>query len=120
MRSGLGSGRAQGTEGADVREELERVLGQVADLCRAHGVRRLALFGSAARGDFDPATSDVDLLVEFADLPPAARARRYFELLEALEQLLGRTVDLVEPAAVRNPFVRREIDASRVEIYEAA
>jgi len=89
-------------------------------ICQAHQVRRLELFGSAARGTFDPATSDMDLLVEFVDLPPAERARRYFDLLEALEQLLGRSVDLVEPAAVRNPFVRKEIDATRVVLYEAA
>ncbi len=103
-----------------MREELERVLEQVFDLCRTHGVRQLALFGSAARGDFDPTTSDVDLLVEFVELSPAQRARSYFDLLAALEHLLGRRVDLVEPAAVRNPFVRKEIDASRVVLYEAA
>ncbi|MBM4319763.1 MAG: hypothetical protein FJ125_07345 [Deltaproteobacteria bacterium] len=101
-------------------EKLQGTLRQVVAICQAHQVRRLELFGSAARGTFDPATSDMDLLVEFVDLPPAERARRYFDLLEALEQLLGRSVDLVEPAAVRNPFVRKEIDATRVVLYEAA
>lgn len=43
----------------DKREEL-------VELCRRHGVARLEVFGSAARGtDFDPQTSDADFLVEF-------------------------------------------------------
>ena len=38
---------------------------EVAELCRRFHVRRLEVFGSAARGDFDPERSDVDFLVEF-------------------------------------------------------
>ncbi|MDY0058906.1 MAG: hypothetical protein RBU45_03770 [Myxococcota bacterium] len=78
------------------------------------------LLCAATSVPFDPATSDVDLLVEFVELSPAQRARSYFDSLAALDHLLGRRVDLVEPAAVRNPFVRKEIDASRVVLYEAA
>ena len=37
---------------------------EIADLCRKHHVRRLAIFGSAVRDDFDPVRSDVDVLVE--------------------------------------------------------
>ena len=101
-------------------EELRRSLSEVARLCRTYGVRSLAVFGSAARGDFDPLVSDVDLLVEFDDLPPARRAACFFDLLEALEALLGRPVDLVEAAAVHNPYVRQDIEASKVVVYEAA
>ena len=43
-------------------------------LCTTYGVRKLALFGSAARGDFDPAKSDVDVLLEFADYGPGVAA----------------------------------------------
>ena len=45
-----------------------------------HDVRRLDLFGSAVTDRFDPLRSDVDMLVEFADLPPRAYADAYFEL----------------------------------------
>ncbi|MGH7065928.1 MAG: nucleotidyltransferase domain-containing protein [Stellaceae bacterium] len=89
-------GRAMIDEIALHRDEL-------AALCRRFHVRRLDLFGSAARGDFNPATSDVDFLVEF----DRAAAQRPFDgycgLKEALEELFGRSVDLVEAAAVRNP-----------------
>lgn len=79
---------------------------------------RLEVFGSAARGeDFDPATSDADFLVEFnpqSRLPPL---QQLMGLTEALEELLGRPVDLVEPKAVRNPYVLAGINRSREVIY---
>ena len=63
-------------------------------------MRRLDLFGSAARWDFEPDRSDIDLLVEFdRDLREAFSLRTYLGLKEALEELLGRSVDLVESGA---------------------
>jgi predicted nucleotidyltransferase len=89
-------------------------------LCRRFHVRRLDLFGSAARGDFDPERSDIDFLVEFdRDHPEALSFNTYFDFKEALEALLGRPVDLVEPTAVRNPYLRASIDASRELVFEA-
>jgi predicted nucleotidyltransferase len=95
------------------REELQA-------LCRRFHVRRLDLFGSAARGDFDPEHSDVDFLVEFErGHPKALSFDTYFGLKEALEALLGRAIDLVEPGAVRNPYLKASIDASREPVFEA-
>jgi uncharacterized protein len=95
------------------REELRA-------LCRRFHVRRLDLFGSAARGDFDPEHSDVDFLVEFdREHPEALSFNTYFDFKEALEALLGRAVDLVEPGAVRNPYLKASIDASREPVFEA-
>jgi predicted nucleotidyltransferase len=71
--------------------EIDRVA--VTELCRRHGVRRLLVFGSAVRADFDEATSDVDFLAEFHDSLPN-RFDAYFGLKEDLESLLGRLVDL--------------------------
>lgn len=62
---------------------------QLAHLCREHHVRRLEVFGSAARADFDPASSDLDFLVEFEPLAPIDYAQAYFSLKEALEALFG-------------------------------
>jgi predicted nucleotidyltransferase len=95
------------------REELR-------PLCRRFHVRRLDLFGSAARGDFDPERSDFDFLVEFDRAhPDALSLRTYFGLKEALEGLLGRPVDLVEPGAVRNPYLKASIEGSREQIFAA-
>jgi uncharacterized protein len=89
------------------------------ELCRRYRVRRLFLFGSAARDDFDARRSDVDLLVEFEAMPDGGYADAYFGLREALEALFGRDVDLVALAAVRNPYMRADIERTRTLLYAA-
>jgi uncharacterized protein len=89
------------------------------DLCRRHRVRSLAVFGSTAREDFDPDRSDVDLLVEFEPLAGDGYADAYFGLREALEVLFGRDVDLVEAPAIRNPYVRADVERTRTLVYAA-
>jgi uncharacterized protein len=88
-------------------------------LCRRYGVSRLEVFGSAARGtDFDPAASDVDLLVEFG--PQANDLDRFLDFKEALEALLGRPVDLVDRKAVaasRNYIRKTHILAGAETVY---
>ena len=91
----------------------------IAAICQRYGIRRLEVFGSAARAtDFDPARSDADFLVEFAPDAPAD-LHRFFGVKAELEQLLGRPVDLVERDAVRNPFVRAAIEQHRQSVYAA-
>jgi hypothetical protein len=80
-------------------------------------VARLEVFGSAADGRFDPARSDVDLIVELAPDTSRSLAERYFGLSDALEALLGRKVDLLTDASIRNPYLRRSVDANRRELY---
>jgi predicted nucleotidyltransferase len=74
----------------------------IADFCRRHGIRRLAFFGSVLREDF-AATSDVDMLVEFAD-----GVRVGLIALSAMEielgTLLGRRVDLRTPGDLSRYF----------------
>lgn len=91
----------------------------IAAICRRFGVRRLDVFGSAARAeDFDPVRSDVDFLVEFT---PGATGglQAFFGAKAALEQLLGRPVDLLEPDAVRNPYLLASINRHREPVYAA-
>jgi uncharacterized protein len=90
-------------------------------LCRKHHVCRLDVFGSAARGtDFDPAQSDIDFLVEFdRSNPEAMTLDSFLGLKDSLEALLGRPVDLVEPGAVRNPYVKAGIERSRELVFGA-
>jgi predicted nucleotidyltransferase len=96
---------------------IEQHRAEVADLCRRAGARRLDVFGSAARDDFDPATSDLDFLVAFDDLPPAKYADAYFDLKESLESLFGRPVDLVTEVSLENPYFRDRIYAERKPVY---
>ncbi len=89
-------------------------------LCERHGVRRLALFGSALRDDFDLEKSDLDFSVTFCPMSPERHAAAYFGLLDDLEGLFGRRVDLVELGAVRNPYLRRSIEEEQETVYAAA
>ena len=92
---------------------------RVAELCRQYHVRRLELFGSAAGEDFRVAGSDLDFLVEFLDANRGRGLDDYFALKDALEALFGRTVDLVMPEAVTNPYLRRDIERNRTTVYAA-
>ena len=90
---------------------------KIAELCRQHHVRRLSVFGSAARDDFDPQRSDVDLLVDFDKLNELQYAPNWFSFLQALDSLFGREVDLLTETQVKNPYLRRSIEADKVTLY---
>jgi uncharacterized protein len=63
----------------------------IAELCERFHVNRLEVFGSAARGtDFDPARSDVDLLVTYEPSTARPTLEEYFAFREQLEALFGR------------------------------
>ena len=98
-----------------VKEKLK----EVARLCARHRVRRLELFGSAAGDGFDPGGSDLDFLVEYEDMAPGEHAHAYFGLMEDLQQVFGRPVDLVERRAIRNPYFIEAIEQTRVMLYAA-
>lgn len=99
-----------------IRDNLDAI----AHLCVKHRVRRLFLIGSATGDAFDSARSDVDFLVEFEPQERKGFEDVYFLLLADLETMLGRHVDLIERHCVRNPVVRRSMEASKVALYAAA
>lgn len=98
---------------------IEERLPALTELCRKHHVRVLDLFGSAARGAFDPSSSDIDFLVEFEDLEPGAFAAAYFGLLEELGELFGLSVDLVVDSSIDNPYFRESVERTRTPLYAA-
>ena len=90
---------------------------RVADFCSRWKITELAVFGSAIRADFAP-DSDVDILVTFA--PEAGWS--LFDLVNARQELsvlFGRRVDVVEKAALRNPYRRASILDSTRTLYAA-
>lgn len=87
-------------------------------LCKQYGVRKLALFGSAARGDFNPDTSDVDFVFEFADYGPGV-AKRFIGFADALEELFQRRVDLVFESVIKDPDFLREVMSTREVLYDS-
>jgi len=93
---------------------------RIREICRRFHVKRLEAFGSSSTGAFDAERSDFDFMVEF-DLGQGMRAfDAYFGLKEALEELLGRHVDLVMPSALRNPYFRASVERQLQPIYGGA
>lgn len=100
-------------------EPLIQFRDQVSALCERFEVQQLELFGSAARGDFDPARSDLDFLVLFRRGGKLGAADRYLGLLNALEDLFDRKIDLVDVSAARNPYFIADALKNRVKLYAA-
>ena len=98
--------------------EITARQGQLASLCERYGVLKLDLFGSAARGGFNPTASDLDFVALFADRTNPSYVDRYLEFADALEALFERSVDLVTERSIRSPFLRRAVDIDRETIYE--
>jgi uncharacterized protein with HEPN domain/predicted nucleotidyltransferase len=97
----------------------EPILDHARDLCPRFGIRQLDVFGSVLTDRFDPARSDVDLMVTFEDDAPARTLDGYFAVVDAFQTLFGRKVDLVDDKLVVNPHRRRSIDATRRRIFPA-
>jgi predicted nucleotidyltransferase len=97
---------------------LEENREAVVRACRRFGVASLYVFGSSLRDDFQPETSDIDLLVEFPPDESYALVDAYFGLLDELRVLLG-DVDLVMAGAVKNPYIARAIDSDKQLLYAA-
>jgi len=89
---------------------------RIADFCRRHHIRRLALFGSVLREDFGPA-SDIDVLVEFE--PGHVPGLAFFSMQEELSLLLGRSVDL-NTSGFLSRYFRKTVEDEAEPLYVAA
>ena len=92
---------------------------KLAELCEKFSVAELDVFGSAVADDFDAETSDLDFLVEFYD-SVKNRFDNFFELQQALTDLFGRTVDLVEPGGLKNPYFTEQVNKTKRCVYVAS
>lgn len=91
----------------------------IAALCRKHRVRALWVFGSATTEAWDPASSDIDFLVDLGEYEPGI-ADRFLDLADDLEALVGRSIDLITVRGLANkPRLEQHINAHRMEVYDA-
>jgi predicted nucleotidyltransferase len=94
---------------------------QIEKFCKKWNLKELALFGSVLRSDFNPLTSDVDVLISF--LPNENWGWEIVTMKEELETIFNRKVDLIEKAGVeksRNPIRKHEILSSYEVLYKQA
>lgn len=102
-----------------MNEIIQDKQSQLEQLCKKFHAQRLEVFGSVARDDFNPSSSDIDFLVEFDELGVKNYADCYFGLLEALEALFSHPVELVVISSVRNPYFLESIEKNRTLLYAA-
>jgi predicted nucleotidyltransferase len=86
------------------------------NLCQQHKVRTLYVFGSVLTDRFND-KSDIDLIVDIDTTDPFEYADNYFNLKFALQDLLKRPIDLLENKAIKNQYIRDNIDSSKSLVY---
>jgi predicted nucleotidyltransferase len=96
---------------------IEQHRGEIADLCKRYGVKRLELFGSAAREKDFETNSDLDFFIEFLREHPLGIFDRWFGIQEDLGTLFSRRVDLVDTASVTNPYFIAMANEHRITLY---
>lgn len=100
-------------------ELIQNRLHEIIATCKEHHVEAIALFGSAARNTMHK-DSDIDLLVEFSNgIDVLEYADNYFSLLDKLQKILNKKVDLVSSRSLKNPVLKEEIFQSKIDLYAA-
>lgn len=99
-----------------MQNEIQKYSEQIQALCIQHNVRTLFAFGSVLSDKFN-SKSDIDLIVDIADSDPFTYTDNYFDLKFKLENLFNRPVDLLENKALKNPYLKKEIDTTKVLVY---
>jgi len=89
-------------------------------LCKTHKVKYLYAFGSSVTERFDSNRSDIDLLVEIDSKDPIDRGEKLISLWDLFEIYFRRKVDLLTDSSIRNPFLRKSIDSTKVLIYDGS
>ena len=101
-----------------LRNEISKRLNDFKSLCEEHKVKYLYAFGSAITAEFDDKTSDIDLLVEVDESDPIDRGETLMSLWDSFEDFFHRKVDLLTENSIRNPYLQKSIDSTKILIYD--
>lgn len=96
--------------------EIDQHIDQIKQACNNNKVRSLFAFGSVITDKFSP-ESDVDLVVDIDENDPLEYSDYYFNLKFELERLLNRQIDLLEQKAIKNKYLKEQIDRTKVLVY---
>lgn len=103
-----------------ISEEISKKRNDFTILCKSHKVKYIYAFGSSISEDFDVKRSDIDLLVEIDSDDPIDRGEKLISLWDLFEDFFKRKVDLLTDSSIRNPFLRKSIDSTKVLIYDGS
>jgi hypothetical protein len=101
-----------------IKDEILKHLSDFKALCQKHNVKYLYAFGSSTTDRFDIEKSDIDLLVEIDSTDPLERGEKLISLWDTFESFFHRKVDLLTDSSIRNPYLRKSIDSTKVLICD--
>lgn len=97
-------------------KQLDNYISSIIELCKTHKVKSLYVFGSVLTDKFNN-ESDIDLIVDFEDLPIEDYADNYFDFKFSLEEILNRPIDLLEEKAIKNPYFKQNVNQQKQLVY---
>ena len=97
-------------------KEIDLNIEQIKKLCLKNRVKSLFVFGSVLTDRFN-GDSDIDLIVDIDEKDPISYSDYYFNLKVQLESLFKRQIDLLESKSLKNPYLKEQIDKTKVLIY---
>jgi uncharacterized protein len=103
-----------------LKDKICNRLGDFTLLCASHNIKYLYVFGSSITDKFDYEKSDIDLLVEIDDMDPLERGEKLISLWDRFESFFQRKVDLLTYSSIKNPYLRKSIDSTKVLIYDGS
>ncbi len=97
---------------------LDKYIDEINKLCQKHKVKTLYAFGSVLTDKFGP-NSDIDLVIDINSNDPIDYAENYFDFKFKLQELINKPIDLLEEKGIKNAHLKRNIESSKLMIYEA-
>ena len=101
-----------------IRDEINGRSDDFSKLCSSNKVKELYAFGSSVTDQFDPASSDIDLLVDIDTSDPMEKGEALITLWDEFESFFKRKIDLLTNSSIKNPILRKNIDNTKILIYD--
>ena len=102
----------------NLKDSIKSNSNEFLSLCKSHDVKTLHAFGSSINDKFNEDLSDIDLLVELDTKDPIKRGENLIDLWDKFEKMFQRKVDLLTNSSIKNPILRKNIDSSKILIYD--
>jgi predicted nucleotidyltransferase len=101
-----------------IKDEISKRSDVFLSLCKQNGVKELYAFGSSTNLKFDNEQSDIDLIVELNKLDPLEKGERLMNIWDEFEDSFQRKVDLLTENSIKNPYLKKSIDSTKILIYD--
>jgi len=102
----------------NLKDSIQENSNEFLTLCEKHDVKTLYAFGSSINENFKEESSDIDLLIELNTQDPLQRGENLLNIWDKLEAFFHRKVDLLTNSSIKNPILRKNIDSSKILIYD--